>query len=51
MSNCSKVPRASFPVGGLQLQSFSLHKYKEVNGTPFSNVKFEDCVTTGVLWK
>lgn len=51
MNNCSEVPRASFPVEGFQLQSFSLRKYEEVNGTPVSSVKFEDYVFTSVLWK
>ena len=35
MSNCSKVPRASFPVEGFQLHLFSLNKYKEVSRTHF----------------
>lgn len=40
------VRRASFPAERFQLQSFSLSKYKEVNGTPVSNVKLADYIIT-----
>lgn len=45
------VRRASFPAERFQLQSFSSSKYKEVNGTPVSNVKLTDDIITGYTWK
>lgn len=45
------VRRASFPAERFQLQSFSSSKYKEVNGTPVSNVKLTDYIITSCTLK